>query len=45
MTEIRHGLEASDRKPVEALIRATRFFNPEEIEVALELVEQLRRVG
>jgi GNAT superfamily N-acetyltransferase len=39
MTEIRHGLEASDRKPVEALIRATGFFNPEEIEVALELVD------
>jgi len=39
MTEIRHGLEASDREPVEGLIRATGFFNPEEIEVALELVD------
>jgi GNAT superfamily N-acetyltransferase len=39
MTEIRHGLKASDREPVETLIRATGFFNPEEIEVALELVD------
>jgi GNAT superfamily N-acetyltransferase len=39
MMKIRHGLEPSDREPVEALIRATGFFNPEEIEVALELVD------
>ena len=29
----------ADRQPVEALIRATGFFNPEEVEVALELVD------
>jgi D-alanine-D-alanine ligase len=37
--EIRRGLEAADRGPVEELIRATGFFNPEEIEVALELAD------
>lgn len=36
---IRRGLSPSDREPVEALIRATDFFNPEEVEVALELVD------
>ncbi|HEX7185433.1 MAG TPA: GNAT family N-acetyltransferase [Thermoanaerobaculia bacterium] len=36
---IRHGLEPSDRDPVEELIRETGFFNPEEIEVAMELVD------
>jgi len=37
--EVRRGLETSDRDPVETLIRATGFFNPEEIEVAMELVD------
>jgi ribosomal protein S18 acetylase RimI-like enzyme len=37
--EIRRALETSDRELIEALIRATGFFNPEEIEVALELVD------
>jgi GNAT superfamily N-acetyltransferase len=37
--ELRRGLETSDREPVEALIRATGFFNPEEVEVAMELVD------
>ncbi|HKI05406.1 MAG TPA: GNAT family N-acetyltransferase [Thermoanaerobaculia bacterium] len=37
---IRRGLDPADREPVEALIRATGFFNPEEIEVALELVDE-----
>jgi D-alanine-D-alanine ligase-like ATP-grasp enzyme/GNAT superfamily N-acetyltransferase len=37
--EIRRGLKAADRAPVEELIRATGFFNPEEIEVALELAD------
>jgi GNAT superfamily N-acetyltransferase len=32
-------LESSDRESLEELIRATDFFNPEEIEVALELVD------
>jgi GNAT superfamily N-acetyltransferase len=36
---IRRGLNSADREPIEALIRATEFFNPEEIEVALELVD------
>lgn len=36
---VRRSLEAADREPLEALIRATAFFNPEEIEVALELVD------
>lgn len=36
---LRRGLDPADREPVEALIRATGFFNPEEIEIALELVD------
>jgi D-alanine-D-alanine ligase-like ATP-grasp enzyme/GNAT superfamily N-acetyltransferase len=36
---IRRTLEPADRGPVEELIRATGFFNPEEIEVAMELVD------
>ena len=36
---IRRGLEPADREPVAAVIRATGFFNPEEEEVALELVD------
>jgi D-alanine--D-alanine ligase len=36
---LRRGLDPTDRGPVEELIRATSFFNPEEIEVALELVD------
>ena len=36
---IRRSLEPADREPLEALIRATSFFNPEEIDVALELVD------
>ena len=36
---IRRSLELADREPLEALIRATGFFNPEEIDVALELVD------
>jgi D-alanine-D-alanine ligase-like ATP-grasp enzyme/GNAT superfamily N-acetyltransferase len=36
---IRRTLEPADRKPLEDLIRATSFFNPEEIDVALELVD------
>ena len=36
---IRRGLNPADREPIEALIRATAFFNPEEVEVALELVD------
>jgi GNAT superfamily N-acetyltransferase len=36
---VRRTLESSDREPLASLIRATGFFNPEEIEVALELVD------
>ncbi len=36
---IRRGLERADRKPLEDLIRATDFFNPEEISIALELAD------
>lgn len=36
---LRRGLETADRGPVEELIRATGFFNAEEIEVAMELVD------
>ena len=36
---IRRSLEAADRAPLEEVIRATEFFNPEEIDVALELVD------
>jgi ribosomal protein S18 acetylase RimI-like enzyme len=36
---IRRDLKPADREPLESLIRATAFFNPEEIDVALELVD------
>ncbi|HEX4962253.1 MAG TPA: GNAT family N-acetyltransferase [Thermoanaerobaculia bacterium] len=36
---LRRGLETADRAPLEELIRATGFFNPEEIDVAMELVD------
>jgi GNAT superfamily N-acetyltransferase len=36
---VRRGLEPADRGPLEELIRATGFFNPEEIEIALELAD------
>jgi D-alanine-D-alanine ligase len=36
---VRRSLEAADREPLETLIRATGFFNPEEVEVAMELVD------
>src|SRR6185295_11175581 len=36
---IRRCLDTADREPIEALIRATSFFHPEEVEVALELVD------
>lgn len=36
---VRRGLEPADREPVAELIRATGFFNPEEVDVALELVD------
>jgi D-alanine-D-alanine ligase-like ATP-grasp enzyme/GNAT superfamily N-acetyltransferase len=36
---LRRDLAGSDRPAIEALIRATAFFNPEEVGVALELVD------
>lgn len=41
MTEltIRRGLTAAEREPIAVLLAATGFFNPEELEVALELVD------
>jgi ribosomal protein S18 acetylase RimI-like enzyme len=42
---IRQGLEAADRAPLEAVIRGTGFFNPEEIEVAIELIDDRLSLG
>lgn len=36
---VRRGLVAADRDPIAQLLGATTFFNPEELEVALELVD------
>jgi GNAT superfamily N-acetyltransferase len=36
---IRRGLNRGDREPLEKLIRETAFFNPEEVDVALELID------
>jgi len=36
---IRTGLRPEDRAPLETLLRATGFFNAQELEVALELVD------
>lgn len=36
---IRRGLNSSDREPLEKLIRETGFFNAEEVEVSLELID------
>lgn len=37
--KIRRGLAAADREPLKTLIRETAFFNAEEVEVALELID------
>lgn len=37
--EVRHSLESTDREPLGKLIGETGFFNPEEVEVALELID------
>ena len=42
---VRLGLEPDDREPVAELLAATGFFNPEELEVALELVDDALRLG
>lgn len=36
---VRRGLETGDRPSIAALLEATGFFNPEELAVALELVD------
>jgi ribosomal protein S18 acetylase RimI-like enzyme len=38
-TVIRRTLRANDRGPIERLLGSTGFFNPEELEVAMELVD------
>ena len=42
---IRRTLERADRGPLEDLIRATGFFNPEEVTVALELADDRLEEG
>jgi GNAT superfamily N-acetyltransferase len=42
---IRRGLTAADRHPIASLLSATGFFNHEELEVALELVDDRLRHG
>ena len=37
--KIRRSLDSSDRDPLEKLIRETAFFNAEEFDVALELID------
>jgi D-alanine-D-alanine ligase-like ATP-grasp enzyme/GNAT superfamily N-acetyltransferase len=37
--QIRRDLSPADRSSLEALIRGTGFFNPEEIDIALELID------
>lgn len=43
--KIRRNLKPADREPLEDLIRATDFFNPEEIAIALELAEDRLDTG
>jgi GNAT superfamily N-acetyltransferase len=38
--EVRRGLQPEERGPIEALLRATGFFNREELTVAMELVDE-----
>jgi D-alanine-D-alanine ligase len=42
---LRRGLAPADRQPLEELLRATGFFNPEEVEVALELADDVLASG
>lgn len=43
--EVRRGLRSTDRVPVQSLLGATGFFNPEELEVAMELVDDRLAFG
>jgi ribosomal protein S18 acetylase RimI-like enzyme len=42
---VRRGLTPADREPIARLLAATRFFNSEEVEVALELVDDRLALG
>jgi D-alanine-D-alanine ligase len=42
---VRPGLEPADRGPIEELIRATGFFHPDEIAIAVELVDDRLALG
>lgn len=42
---VRRGLEPADRSPVSTLLAGTGFFNPEELEVAMELVDDRLNLG
>jgi GNAT superfamily N-acetyltransferase len=44
-TEVRRDLRPSDKEPVQRLLEATRFFNPEELEVAMEIVVDRLALG
>jgi ribosomal protein S18 acetylase RimI-like enzyme len=44
-TVVRRGLTAADRQPINRLLTASGFFNPEELEVALELVDDRLELG
>jgi len=43
--EVRRGLLPADREPVQHLLGATGFFNPEELQVAMELVDDRLTLG
>ncbi|MGC8915433.1 MAG: GNAT family N-acetyltransferase [Thermoanaerobaculum sp.] len=45
MALIRHELVAEDREAIAALLSATGFFSPEEVAIALELVDDRLRLG
>lgn len=42
---VRRGIEPADRSPVSRLLAATGFFNAEELEVAMELVDDRLSLG
>ena len=44
-TEVRRDLRPSDKEPVQRLLEATRFFNPEELAVAMEIVVDRLALG
>ncbi len=44
-TEVRRELRPSDREAVQRLLEATGFFNPEELSMAMELVDDRLTLG